>query len=70
MSRTGRVIRLSDDAKDDVPSLKFFDELFEGLPKVPMGQIGSGETPPHELSDVEKAKKRGEAIAASVAAQK
>jgi len=70
MSRTGRVIRLSDDARDDVPSLKFFDELFEGLPRVPMGQLGSGETPPRELSDVERAKKRGEAIAASVTAQK
>ena len=70
MSRAGRIIRLSDDAKDDVPSLKFFDELFEGLPKVPLGQIGSGETPSIELSDVERAKKRGEAIAASVMAQK
>ncbi len=69
MSSTGRVIRLSDDAKDDMPSMKFFDELFEGLPKVPMGQLGSGETPSRELSDVEKAKKRGEAIAASVTAQ-
>ena len=70
MSKAGRVIRLSDNAKDDVPSLKFFDELFEGLPKVPMGQIGSGETPSRELSDVEQAKKRGEAIAASVMTQK
>ena len=69
MSRSGRIIRLSDDAKDDIPSLKFFDELFEGLPKVPMGQIGSSETPPRELSDIEKAKKRGEAIAATVMAQ-
>ena len=70
MSRAGRVIRLSDDAKDDVSSLKFFDELFEGLPKVPMGQIGSGETPSRELSDVERAKKRGEAIAATVMKQR
>ena len=70
MSKAGRVIRLSDDAKNDVPSLKFFDELFEGLPKVPMGQIGNGETPRIELSDVKRAKKRGEAIAASVMAQK
>ena len=69
-SKAGRVIRLSDDARDDVPSLKFFDDLFEGLPKVPMGQIGSGEKPSRELSDVERAKKRGEAIAASVMTQK
>jgi hypothetical protein len=69
MSRAGRVIRLSDDAKDDLPSLKFFDDLFSGLPKVPMGQIGSGEAPSRELSDIEKAKKRGEAIAATVMAQ-
>ena len=65
-SKAGRVIKLSDDAKDDISTLKFFDELFSGLPKVPMGQIGSSDTPPHELSDVERAKKRGEAIAASV----
>ena len=69
MIHAGRVIRLSDDAKDDVPSLKFFDELFEGLPKVPLGQIGSSDTPSIELSDVERAKKRGEAIAATVMAQ-
>ena len=69
MNRTTRVIKLSDDDRDDVPTLKFFDELFSGLPKVPMGQIGSGETPSRELSDVEKAKKRGEAIAATVMAK-
>ena len=65
-SKTNRVIKLSDDAKDDIPTLKFFDELFAGLPKVPLGQIGSGDTPQRELSDIERAKKRGEAIAASV----
>lgn len=66
LSRTGRSIRLSDDAKEDTPTLKFFDELFAGLPRVPMEQIGSGETPPRELSDLEKAKKLGKAIAESV----
>ena len=65
LSEGARVIRLSDDAADDVPSLKFFDELFEGMPKIPMTQISSTEKPSVELSDVERAIARGKAIADS-----
>lgn len=62
-AKQSRVIRLSDDAKDDVPSLKFFDDLFEGLPKMPMKQISTSDTAQVELSDVQKAIERGKAIA-------
>ena len=62
-AKQSRVIRLSDDAKDDVPSLKFFDDLLEGMPKIPMKQIGTGDEPKIELSDVEKAIQHGKAIA-------
>lgn len=65
-SKTGRIIHLSDDAKDDVPTMRFFDELFAGMPKVVMGQIGSADNPDTQLSDFEIERKRGEAIAASV----
>ena len=60
------VIHLSDNAEQDVSSLKFFDELFEGLPKVPMTQISSPEKPTIELSDTQKAIERGKAIAESL----
>ena len=64
LSAQSRTIKLSDDAKDDTPSIKFFGELFEAMPKVPMGQMsannsGSGNEP----SEVEKAIKLGEEIA-------
>lgn len=65
LSEQSRVIRLSDDAADDVPSLSFFDELFEGMPKVPMTQISSTEKPAVELSDVERAIAHGKVIAES-----
>ena len=65
LSEQSRIIRLSDDSHDDVPSLKFFDDLFEGLPKVAMTQISSSEKPSVELSDVERAIARGKAIAES-----
>mgnify|MGYP002855418139 CR=1 FL=1 len=62
-AKQSRVIRLSDDAKDDVPSLKFFDDLLEGLPKMPMKQVSTNDTAQVELSDVEKAIAHGKAIA-------
>ena len=65
LSKTNRVIKLSDNAKDDVPSMKFFDDLFEKMPKVEMKQQSSNGK--HiELSDIEKAKARGKAIAESL----
>lgn len=66
LGQNSRVIKLSDSDKDDVPSLKFFDDLFAGLPKMPMTQISSTDTPDVELSDVEKAKTRAKAIADSL----
>lgn len=66
LAKQSRTIKLSDDAKDETPTLKFFDELFEGMPKMPMTQLGNSEAPSVELSDVEKAIERGKAIAASV----
>jgi septal ring factor EnvC (AmiA/AmiB activator) len=63
LSEQSRVIRLSENASDDVPSLKFFDELFEGMPKVAMTQVSSTEKPGVELSDVERAIAHGKAIA-------
>ena len=66
LSRQSRTIKLSDDTKDDVPSLRFFDELFEGMPKMPMKQLSSSESPAVELSDVDKAIAHGKAIAESV----
>ncbi len=66
LAKQSRTIRLSDDAKDETLTLKFFDDLFEGMPKMPMTQLGNSEAPSVELSDIEKAIKRGEAIAASV----
>ena len=66
LAKQSRTIKLSDDAKDDTPTLKFFDELFDGMPKMPMTQLGNSEAPSIELSDVEKAIERGKAIAASM----
>ena len=66
LSKQSRVIRLSDDAKDDMPSLKFFSEFFEAMPKIPMTQISTSEAPSVELSDVDMARKRAKAIAESV----
>lgn len=67
LCNAGRVIKLSDNAKDDFLAMKFFDELFEGMPKVPMGQIGSTDKSDVNLSEFEIERKRGEAIAACVA---
>ena len=60
----GRVIKLSD--KEDAPLIKVFGEVFKAMAKVPMGQQGCSDVPNVELSDIEKAKKLGEQIAASV----
>lgn len=64
LAESSRIIKLSDDSHDDIPSLKFFDELFDALPKVPMTQISTAEAPSVELSDVDKARERAKAIAA------
>ena len=66
LGQNSRVIKLSDSEKDNVPSLKFFDDLFTGLPKMPMTQISGTDTPVIELSDVEKAKARAKEIAESL----
>lgn len=66
LAEQSRVIHLSDNSEQDVPSLKFFDELFEGLPKIPMTQISSSEKPAVELSDTQKAIEHGKAIAESL----
>ena len=36
LGEKSRIMKFSDDAKDDVPTLKFFDDLFAGLPKIPV----------------------------------
>ena len=59
--KSSRIIKLGDDDKSEVSSLKFFDELFASLPKMSMGQLGSVERV--ELSDVQKAVEHGKAIA-------
>ncbi|MBQ7593248.1 MAG: hypothetical protein IJU48_02710 [Synergistaceae bacterium] len=66
LGESSRVIKLSDAPRDEINSLKFFDELFDGLPKIPMGQISSSEAPAIELSDIERAREHARSIAASV----
>ena len=66
LAKTSRTIRLSDDAKDETPTLKFFGELFEAMPKVQLGQASSNNGGNIELSDYDKAVERGKAIAAIV----
>ena len=66
LNKNFRIIKLSDDAKDDIPSIKFFGEFFELMHKVPMTQISSSDTPKVELSDIEKAKEHAKAIADSI----
>ena len=66
LGKQSRTIKLSEDVKDETPTLRFFDELFEGMPKLPMTQLGNTEAPSVELSDVEKAIERGKAIAATM----
>ena len=66
LGKQSRTIKLSDNAEDDIPTLKFFDELFESMPKVRMTQLGNSKAPAVELSDVDKAIERGKVIAASM----
>lgn len=66
LSRTSRTIKLSDNSKDDTPSLKFFGDLFESLPKMPMKQISTSDAPKVELSDLDKAREHAKAIAESI----
>ena len=66
LAKQSRTIKLSDDVKDEIPTQKFFDELFESMPKMPMKQVSSNEAPAVELSDVDRAIERGKAIAASL----
>lgn len=66
LSKQSRTIKLSDDAKDDTPSLKFFGEFFDAMPKIPMTQISTSDAPGVELSDVDMARKRAKAIAESI----
>lgn len=63
LSKQSRTIRLSDDAKDETPSIKFFGDMFEAMPKVSMTQKSTTDTSSTELSDYEKAVALGEAIA-------
>lgn len=61
LAKTSRTIRLSD--TDEKPALKFFDEIFEAMPKIAMKQTSRNDGGKVELSDVEKAIARGKAIA-------
>ena len=66
LAKTSRTIKLGDSPDDEKPTLKFFDELFEAMPKVQLGQTSLQEAPKTELSDYDKAIERGKAIAACV----
>ena len=66
LAKTSRIFRLSDKPEDERPAMKFFDDMFEAMPKVPMGQISYSDKPEVELSEYDKAIKRGKAIAAIV----
>ena len=58
------VIKLSD--TEEVPLIKVFGDVFEGMSKVPMGQIGGSDAGTVELSDMDRARSLGKRIAASV----
>ena len=64
LANISRTIKLSD--TEEKPAIKFFGELFDAMPKIPLGQKSLSDAPTVELSDTEKAIKRGEAIAAIV----
>ena len=66
LAKTLRVFRLSDKPEDEKPAMKFFDDLFEAMPKITMGQISQSDKPAVELSEYEKAIARGNAIATIV----
>ena len=65
LAKQSRTIKLGDDADAEKPTIKFFDELFEAMPKVPLEQKSLNDGGKVELSDVEKAIARGQAIADS-----
>lgn len=64
LSKTSRVIRLSD--TEEKPIMEVLKDIVSAIPKVPMGQESLSDTSAVELSDYEKAIKRGEEIAAIV----
>ena len=66
LSEQTKIIKLSEEAKDNINSLKFFDELFSGMPKVPLTQISKTDSQHVELSEAAQAIERGKAIAASI----
>lgn len=66
LAKTSRVIKLSDDVHDDKPAIKFFDDLFAGLPKVQMTQVSTQEQPQIELSEAQKSKEHAKHIAESL----
>ena len=63
LAKQSRTIRLSDAPNDEKPTLKFFDELFEAMPKVTMRQVSHNTPDTVELSDYDKAIALGKAIA-------
>lgn len=67
LNKTNDTIKLSDNSNDDMTSIKFFGDLFGKFPKVLMKQFSSNDVTPVELSDIQKAKERGKAIADSIA---
>lgn len=64
LSKTSRVIRLSD--TEEKPIMEVLKDIVSAIPKIPMGQKSLSDAPTVELSDYEKAIKRGEEIAAIV----
>ena len=66
LAKTSRTIKLGDSPDDEKPTLKFFDELFEAMPKIQLGQSSIQGEPKVELSDYDKAIQRGKEIAACV----
>lgn len=64
LSKTSRVIRLSD--TEEKPIMEVLKDIVSAMPKIPLGQKSLSDAPATELSDTEKAIKRGEAIAAIV----
>ena len=70
LAKTSRTIKLGDSPDDEKPTLKFFDELFEAMPKIQLGQASVQGEPKVELSDYDKAIQRGKDIIACVNASK
>ena len=66
LGKNSRTLKFSDNEKDDKPTLKFFDDLFGALPKMPMTQVSENNSQTLELSDNQKAIERGKAIAGTL----